>query len=193
MKNRCLVFTVVVAGLLAAGCGNHYKPVADEPELTEEQANFEAIWRATQNVLKDYYFKIDHRDRRAGLVSTYPMTGQYLAEIWRKDSVTFDDLAESILQTIRRQAKVRIIGDLQAPLGYSAAVEVERWRSNRPHKQLTSTSQGFSQFSSVGKLAIKDSDVKLGSYDVPLGRDEALENRIASAIEAETSRLLAKR
>ncbi len=138
MKNYCLIFTVAVVSL-AGGCGSYTRAIAPEPELTQEQANFEAIWLATQNVLSDHYFQIDRRDRRAGLVSTYPMTGQYVTEFWRSDSVTAGDLAESMLQTIRRQASVRIIGDMESPQGSSAVVQVESWRSDRPHKQLTST------------------------------------------------------
>ena len=193
MKNCWVIFIVGAVVALTAGCGTYTTPIAPGPQLTEDQANFEAIWQATQNVLTDYYFQIDRRDRRAGLVSTYPMTGQYVTEFWRADSVTADDLAESMLQTVRRQASVRIIGDLEAPQGYSATVQVESWRSDRPQKQLTSASQGFSLFTIAGNLAVMDTKVELGNYDVSLGRDGALENRIASAIEAEASRILSKR
>ncbi len=193
MKNCWVIFIVGAVVALTVGCGTYTTPIAPELQLTEDQINFEAIWQATQNVLTDYYFQIDLRDRRAGLVSTYPMTGQYVIEFWRKDSVTLDNRTESLLQTIRRQASVRIFGDMEAPQGYSAAVEVESWRSNRPQKQLTSTSQGYSLFTIAGNIAVMDTKVQLGNYDVSLGRDEALENRIASAIEAETARILTKR
>ncbi len=193
MKSGCLIIFVGAVVALTVGCGTYTTALAPGPQLTEDQANFEAIWRATQNVLTDYYFQIDRRDRRAGLVSTYPMTGQYVTEFWRKDSVNLDNLTESLLQTIRRQASVRIVSDLEAPQGYSASVEVESWRSNRPQKQLTSTSQGYSLFTIAGNIAVMDTKVQLGNYDVSIGRDEALENRIASAIEVETTRILTKR
>ena len=184
---------ILVLGLLAglvAGCGTHSTPVVAEPELTPAQANFEAIWRASQNVLGDYYFRIDRRDRRAGLMSTYPMTAQYVTEAWRKDAATKADLDESALQTIRRQAIVQITPTENDPADYVAAVTVENWRSERPARQLTTVSQAYSLFGVAGNLATEDTRVQLDEYDVSLGRDEPLEAKIATDIQAEKARIL---
>ena len=186
---------ILILGLLVglvAGCGSHSTPVVAELELTPAQTNFEAIWRASQNVLGDYYFRIDRRDRRAGLISTYPMTAQYVTEVWRKDAATKADLDESALQTIRRQVTVRIARLEDASQDYAATVEVENWRSERPAKQLTTASQAYSLFSVAGNLVTKDVRVELDEHDVSLGRDEPLELKIAGDIEAEKLRILAK-
>ena len=193
-----LTFLIISAGLLTlCGCAQHTAPVGPVRQLSAEQKDFEAVWLASLKVLREYYFPIDHQDRRAGMILSEPIIGRAMAEFWRGDAATMTDLAESSIQTIYRQAAVTISEKPPGSGTFSAAVEVQAYRSNREAVRLTSASDAFAMFQRAGS-AMKEPDVmdevseRAGGQVTELGRDEALEAKIAADIAEATATIRAK-
>jgi len=187
--------------MLLAGCANHTRPVVFSEPPTMSQRNFEALWQAAQDVLREHYFSIERMDRREGLMITEPLTGQQAWEVWRRDAATWYALAEGTLQTIYRQATVRIVPVEGEPNAYQARVEVNAYRSNRPKTELDSISGSYSMFLLPGGNSAVNAPAILGyertlyglpGYAIPpgepvgqtvsLGPDPALAAKLAGQI-----------
>ena len=161
-----------------SGCAAHTRPVGGRAELSQAQRDFDALWQRTLEVLRRHNFRIDRQDRRAGVVTTRPMTGQYFLEFWRNDAVDAQSLAEGAIQTIYRSPKVTIAPPKKGS-GYRPTVEVTLARSARRGSQITNTSQAYNLFTGrtrPGRPEMKSPRV------VPLGRDAQLEKRLADQI-----------
>lgn len=206
--------TSVAAGLtllaaLAGGCARHTVPVAPPAELTAAQRNFQAVWEGARETLKKYDFQLDRQDRRAGVITTLPITGKHWFEFWRKDAASSFSKAEGSLQTIYRAARVRILPAAKGQRTYHPVVEVIAFRSDQKHLQVTSTSEAFSLYTTPGGEKErsgyllnygqeKDEKDKLGKSikkkeyrDVtPLGRDRDLEAKITADIRAQAAKNL---
>lgn len=184
------------------GCGlgpvKYTRPVATAPprELTAPERDYEAVWQASQEVLRRYYFKVDREDRRAGVITTYPMTGRHYWEIWRKDGRA-RDIAESTMQTLFLAARVIIAPSDPNATTFRAETEVLVTRSNKPLPQVTSTSEAY-------RLMLKDVEPekkkkKHEKHDkddepesatlVDLGHDRAMEARLTRDIGIEANKL----
>ena len=191
----CLLLAAALAAGLAAGCesGQPLRPAqALQPGAPAPALGFEAVWDASRTVLGRYDFPLDRVDRRAGLITTAPITGQYATEFWRRDAATAADLAESTVQTIYRSARVQIepVGD-----GFRPTVTAHTQRSNRAMPQIISASEAIALFrlpgqkSSARRMYLMD----YGWHDrrpvTDLGRDHALEAKLRGDIVAEAQRL----
>ncbi len=186
---------------LTAGCARHTTPVTPRPELTPAEKNFNAVWEASFDTLRENRFRIDRLDRRAGLITTLPMVGMHAAEFWRDDAVTARDKAESTLQTLYKKAVVEISRTGPEAITYQADVKVEVYRSDHPSPQLTSTSEAIDMFylpsgfaqAPRSLLINKGADEEgrpapASAWIVSLGRDRNLEVVLEAQIEAGTSR-----
>ena len=199
-----------LAAVLLAGCANYTKPVATAEPLTVRERNFEAVWQAAQDVLTDYNFRLERLDRREGLIVTEPLTGQQAWEFWRRDAVTPYALAESTLQTIYRQAQVRIVPISGEVNLYEAEVQANTYRSSR-RSQLGTTSAAYGMFllpggnSSIDALAILGYERTLEGLPgfettegeavgdlVGLGPDVALAAKLSSQINLRADQLRGK-
>ena len=183
---RLLLTVLITAGLGigAVGCVKHTSPVAAQPELTSEQESFLAMWRASLEVLRRYHFEVDRKDRRAGVIITAPLTGQYFWEFWRGDAAGPANLAESTIQTIYRVVKVEIRPRDEGG-GFVPAVEVATFRSDNRTPQITSTAEAYDMFiGSAGRYVIKD--VRPGAPSVggrvPLAADSELQQKLSQEI-----------
>jgi hypothetical protein len=190
-KNPGALLSGLLLGVLAAGgCASYTAPVVAETPLTGEARRFEALWRASQDVLREKYdFELDRLDRRAGVVTTRPLTGPQLAEGWRKDAVGLDARLESTVQTIYRVASVRIVADGTGRDDPQVTVDI--WRSDRPAPQITSVSQAYGMFLLSGDEGIRDRrrmllDVPVEEAEgrVPLGHDDRLAEQLRADILA---------
>lgn len=174
------------------GCAVRYtEPIAAPRQLTPAQRNFEAVWQASRTVLKRYRFQLDRQDRRAGVITTRPMTGMHFFELWRRDAARPVDFSESSLQTLYRTARVTVRPASAGAKTYQAQVEVLLTRSNRPKPQVTSTSEAYSLFTLAGDekkrrqlLIDLGADHPPSSQLVPLGHDRALEAKLTAKIAA---------
>ena len=210
MKTAIAILTAALA-VSVGGCALHNKPIAGEPTLTPAQRNFDAVWRASLDVLRRYHFPIRRQDRRAGVITTGQTTGKQFFEIWRDDAGTGFHVAENSLQTMYRKATVTVWAKEGQPDVYEAGVTIELVRSDMDSFQVTSTSEAYSIFTfpgGRGSFVVTD-EIKrqsrraddAGQDDshatppkgiVPLGRDTALEDRIAGKIADTAGKYLAK-
>lgn len=210
MKTAIAILTAALA-VSAGGCGLHNKPIGPEPTLTPAQRNFDAVWRASLDVLRRYHFPIRRQDRRAGVITTGRITGKQFFEIWRDDAGTAFHVAENTLQTMYRKATVTVWAKQGQPDVYEAGVTIELVRSDMESFQVTSTSEAYTIFAfpgGRGSFVVTDeikrqprqpddadeseSHATPPKGTVPLGRDTALEDRIARTIADTAGKYLAE-
>ena len=194
----------VLSALSLTGCLRYTVPVGPYQELTPAERNFQAVWNASLEVLRRYNFTVDRQDRRAGEISTLPMTGRHWFEFWRHDAATPADVAEGTAQTVYRAAKVVIRPTAPGAATFKFTVEVRTARSDQPQPQVTGASdtiflynvtQQYERFVDERKAAKRrawllmgDEDIRPGypmpleKFLVPLGRDGALEARLTGEI-----------
>ncbi|MCJ7543721.1 MAG: hypothetical protein MUP47_04015 [Phycisphaerae bacterium] len=148
--NATRFLAVVLAAAVtggAAGCLKYTQPVVAEPALqTTAERNFQAIWLASQEVLRKYRFTIDRMDRRAGLITTEPLTGQQFFEPWRKDAVTREALADSSLKTLHRSVVVQIQPTRPGGEEYEPIVQVTVSKPSSPPMEIHSTGAAYGMF-----------------------------------------------
>ena len=155
-------------------------------------SNRDLTWNVLIDSLDDY-FRID-RERRVrdvggalteGRIDTYPTIGSSLIEPWRKDSVGAYERLHASLQSIRRQAVVRVIPHEH---GYLIDVQV--------YKELEDIDQpvhgaGGSQLGRHDGTLVQNDDAAGGGPRtlgwIPQGRDAALEHRIVRDIQSRLS------
>lgn len=183
---------------MLAGCANYKQPVVTPEPLSPAERNFETVWQGSLDVLEKYGFSSDPlrggvQDRRAGLISSAPMVGRNWFECWRKDAATPYDLAESSLQTIHRQAIVRIKPSSPGSGQFVAMVQVNTSRSNRPYRwEPHSLKTIYGLFSLPGqrvgesRLLVDEPPEDPDAVTVPLGQDLELQSLIAADIAART-------
>jgi hypothetical protein len=203
MRKIAIILSAGIWLACTAGCepGYTHKLVPDQ-KLTPVERNYQAVWDAACRVLDDYYFKLDRQDRRAGVITTYPLTGKQWFEFWRKDAVGDEELLENALHTIYRVVKVRITPTADDASRFIASVEVEVFRSNRANPSEGSFSAALSMIAGAnysernmpegqpeGYLMNETGKAVIEKYALTdLGRDHALEQQLASRINASSMR-----
>lgn len=163
-------------------------PVYQNPALVPA-TDHEYVWETVADVIDDYFrIKEEQPVRLVGQVmtegrlETYPEVGSTVFEPWRHDSVGRRARVESTLQSIRRQAIVRVIPD---PQGYMIDVAVyKELESVAQPDHATSGQATFRNDASLTRVvdSLREQDTNKGW--IPLGRDPALEQRILSEILA---------
>jgi hypothetical protein len=182
MRNHLLF--IALTGLLA-GCQAAPQPMATTRPVSAEQADYDAVWQASLDVLREYDFRVDRQDRRDGIITTYPMTGKSWFEFARQDAATARDAWESSLQTIYRAVEIRVDRDSSGKCRPTVRVLVSR--CDRPDLQITNASQAFEMF----RLTPRRREVRerraygeqVDVRPVPLGEDEKLARKIQADIE----------
>ncbi len=193
---RTIGYLTSIATLLTVlGCARHTTPVVPAREMTVSEQNFEDVWQASLTVLrKGYHFEVDRQDRRAGIITTEPMTGKHWFEFWRRDAIGKTGLAESSIQTVFRVAEVRIEPSAEGAETYKPTVYVYAFMSNQEMPQVTNTTEAYDLFNLPGRkerpagdLLVDSSDDELPEWLTPLGkdgRDRKLEQRLEAKIKA---------
>jgi hypothetical protein len=129
MKLCCAILTVLL--LLGIGCApTHSVPIAPVRDMSVEERNFEAMFLASETVLRDCGFELDRRDRRRGEITTRPMLARQAMEFWRDDSGSFYEMVENSLQKIFLVAQVEITRPDPESSNFYASVKVYRMRSS---------------------------------------------------------------
>ena len=173
---------LLAAMLLPAGCQPKYtQPVLEPTPQTPEQQTFQRLWQAGRHVLISYHFRLDRQDPRAGVITTWPITGKQFAEVWRKDTARATDTLESTLQTIYRAVRVTIRQSADGR-GYEPVVEVLVSRSDKPKDAISSTSEAYDMFTKRQKKKNRLTGEQEAAQMVELGNDRALEARLAREI-----------
>ena len=209
MKTIARFAAGVLVATMATGCVNHSKPVAPQQELTAAEQDFEAVWLASQDVLRTYGFPLERRDRREGMITTGGVVGKHWFEFWRHDASTAADLAENTLQTIFRVATVTVRPRADAPDSHEATVVINVSRSDAQPLQISSASEAAAVYSppqtrehylpADGEEA-EPTETEPAEPELPspvdtfgfvsLGRDANLEAKIATEIAARARKYL---
>lgn len=187
---------IVLLAAAISGCAGHTRPVGPEKKLTGARRSFDALWLGSLDVLREYNFVVERQDRRAGIITTGRIVGEHFSEPWRKDAATTFDVIEGTIQTIYRTATVSIHRvDDASGTHFTANVEVDVSRSNRPEAQISSTSEAYDMFTvpggGAGKLLVDETGTGAkGSSVVSLGRDKNLEVRLSAEISTAAARYM---
>ncbi len=187
-----MLTTFALSGLclLAIGCEVKYtEPAHPAVAQSAKEREFEAVWQASKDVLRDHHFQLDRQDRRAGVITTLPMTGAYILEPWRQDAVRPNDLAEGTVQTVIRTARVRVRPGEGAGALYTVDVDVLIERTNRPQPEVTSTSEAYALFGeNAFERRARAREAGGGAFLTDLGHDRSLEARLTEEIAAAVGR-----
>ena len=173
-----------------AGCANYTQPIVTQEPQTPNERNFEAVWQASTELLRQYDFPCDPlrggiQDRRAGVIRTTPVVARHWFELWRKDYASRFDGVEGTLQTIYRQVTIRIKPASANSTQYAATVEVQTFRSDRTQRwdahdsqTIYSTFQLPGQTASEHQILLNEPIERAGAVIVPLGRNSDLEAKM---------------
>lgn len=178
---RPLVVAIFLAPLLVAGCTKPIPPDAATGVVVPD-ADLDALWNASLDVLNRYEFTPDRQDRAAGVIVSVPLSSKQFWEAWRFDTIGTYENAQASLQTIFRKVTVRFV---RAAAGsrWQVDVQVDVFRLQLPERQVTATSSGLELYSS--KLPTAEGEVvdrSRSAYLEPLGRDERVESRLLEQI-----------
>ena len=169
-----------------------WPPLPDSNPVLVPTLDRDLVWETVADVVDDY-FRIDREERpkligdmlTEGRLDTAPRSGSTIFEPWNHDSTTPYERLESTLQSIRRQAMVRVI---PAAGGYQIEVQVM--------KQLELVSRpetGAISLANPGSLRNDDSLQRVTNPVAgqsrtldwnDVGRDFALEQEILAQIQA---------
>lgn len=137
---------VAAVGALATGCANYTKPQMPPAPQTPAARNFDALWQGSLEVLRKYRFEIDRLDRRAGVITTRKMLARHWFEFWRLDAISAEDLVEGTVQTVYRQATVRIVPAAGKEDRFAATVEVRVFRPRRLGQEIIAAGEAYDSF-----------------------------------------------
>ena len=152
-------------------------------------SDHQCAWETVVDVVDDY-FEIEREDpvRLAGDVltegrlDTFPKVGATIFEPWLSDSANTRERVECTLQSIRRRALVRVI-PTQGGYWVDLAVYKELEDVVQP-EQATAGGGTFRYDSSLTRVVNPIGEQEINEGWIPLGRDQALEQKMLSEIEA---------
>ena len=183
-------WAALVAVVLFGGCR------AGEPRPWTTSARWEAslrpdpdrLWDSACEVLRRHRFRLDRLDRRAGVITTWPVTSQSVWEFWRHDVATTEDLWESTINPIRRWVEVFFEPDERGQWS-ALRVVVHKQRFSAPDRQFNSTGSvyayfGYSLPTTTGELRVSPEDERWED----MGEDEALAAHLLRKILGEAGR-----
>jgi len=160
----------------------------DQPPIASaSHADFQTLWNASEDVIRDDLMEIDRVDYRLGLLSSEPKVSPQFFELWRRDIGTNYDVAKSSLATIRRTAQFEFSRDENSGI-VTVWPKVLVERQSQPERRITSVVQyraALSPNPSERGSRERDAglDVPTKPYWYAIGRDNELERKLAEAIE----------
>ncbi len=171
----------------------------DQPaNATAQSDDFQMLFSASEDTARDFLFRIDRVDYRAGLLTTRPMVSKQWFEFWRSDVRTWTDLEESSLATIRRTVRFEFARLDEGTYRVTPKVLVER--QTVAESRVTSAvayRRVFQNEVDARRRArgTRESDVGVrlpARYWTPTGRDPALEQALVRSIERRVTRVKAR-
>jgi hypothetical protein len=214
VRSFCILCMILVIGGALTGCARNARatattfpatvtnPATTQPAYWLDQpanasarfGDFSQLFQASEDSARDFLFRIDRVDYRAGLLTTRPMVSAQWFEFWRRDTQTWDDLAESSLATIRRTIRFEFVRLDDGSFEVTPKVLVER--ETVAESRVTSPTNYRRVFHNEidprrRARGTRESDVGTrlpGRYWTPIGRDPALEEALARSIEKKVAR-----
>lgn len=176
---------IVMICFAMAGCtsGERTRSISTQSiSLAQRSPEADQLWSATNETLRRHRFQLDRVDRRAGVITTMPMTSQNILEFWRHDVDTWHDLWESTFNLIRRKVVVTFENDENGNWS-SIAMAVHKERLSSPDRQFNSTGAAYQYFgnalpSTTGKVDLSQEDDRW----INEGSDPAMENYLLRKI-----------
>lgn len=167
-----------------------YLPGALAPasSVTVPVLDRDLVWNQVVDVLDDY-FKVAREQRVRqegdvlieGLLETYPSTSPTVFEPWRSDVATLDDRWENTLQSLRRQATLRVIPVAE---GFSIEAEVHKELEDVERPEVAGvTAASLRNDNSVERYVTPQSGRRRTLGWIAQGRDVLLEQRILADIQ----------
>jgi membrane-associated phospholipid phosphatase len=163
-------------------------PIYSDNPLLIPLADPYYVWEGVVGVVSDY-FKVEREEPvkvvgdvlTEGRLDTYPEVGSTLLEPWRHDSADSYERVESTLQSIRRTARVRVI---PSQSGFLVEVAVFKYLEDVKHPAHASAGAAtFQPESSLTRVVSPVGEQEVNKGWIPLGRDQALEQRILSHLQ----------
>ena len=152
------------------------------PTATIASSDHGRIHIATLEVLRELKFRIDHKDRQTGAVTTHPKIASSSLEPWRQDTTDAYLLQQSTLNFQRRLVRVQLD---PVETGYRVRVEVDLQRRNHPPKPLTEASIELEGGVGVLRRDARTAQTERGteqSFWHTIGRDHAYEHQLMELI-----------
>ena len=191
---------------LVAGCASSSQSLVDERPSTvpsdvypasrpttipanmpsASSTDFNALWKACEKSLVARNFRIDRRDYRSGVLTTYPLISKQIFEPWRTDTLGAKAVAESTLATIRRTVRIEFALD-EAEGTYTATPFVDIERYTNAGRRITSTAMYRSAYRRTEARGSREADQGLtmpSRYWYSLGNDPTLEAALANSIKS---------
>ena len=154
--------------------------------------DFDRLAAACESAARDLLFPIDRVDFREGVVTTEPVVGGQWFEPWRREQQTVADVADSSLATTRRTIRFEFTRGGDGESGtYTVTPKVLVERESAAERRITSASDYRGFFGGGDAFGTRESDrgVLIPSrYFYPVGRDAALERKLATMIERRVRR-----
>lgn len=198
---------------LACGCITHpQRPAATQPATaidvataqpdfwydrpatsTASAADFESLWRACEDVARDFLFTLDRADYRSGVLTTRPLVSGQWFEPWRRDARDEYDRQESSIATIRRTIRFEFTRRSDDTWQVAPKVLVER--NSIAEKRITSVVGYRSAFTTARRLedrptGTRESDRGINlpeRYWYPVRRDTNFERALVQAVQKRLS------
>lgn len=169
-----------MAGLIV-GCNRPHPPVQPPAEvLVINQGRIDDVWDETLDVLREHYFIPDRQDRRAGTIVTYPTLSKQWFEFWRDDAQGEYEVAESSIQSIRRQVEVKFVPVKDK---YEVRFCVHVQRKNQPARQITDSAAVIMAFRDRTPLVTGELADPRDVVWVDVGEDTKLANYLLQRLE----------
>jgi len=164
-----------------------------EPPVAQVTAdNFDKLWQTMYRVTRNAGFRPDRENYRMGIFTTRPVVSGQLFEPWRHDTGSFFGRLESTLATVRRTVRWDVSRTEDGQFVATPRVLIERW-SVIEHRvtfsaqyqeifALTREEQRNMRLQALDPAAFAEEPVPV-AYWYAIGRDEALEKRLAADVE----------
>jgi hypothetical protein len=168
--------------------------LSQSPTAQVSAANFEQLWRASEQTCRNHLFTLDREDYRTGVLTTVPLVSAQWFEPWRGDVWTIHDVEESSSATIRRTLYFNFSRNGDGSYTCTPRVIVER--QTIAERRITSVTDYVNVFNTArdpndqqhGTLESDLGFILPTRYWYVLGRDPAFERVLADDVRQELLR-----
>lgn len=175
-----------LAAVLLGGCAQAPAVTANPIEITAGE--YDRVFDASIQALRDMRFTVDRKDRRFGVVTSQPLIASSAIEPWHRDNTSSRQVIQSTLHLQRRIVRVELAQADPSPgaraEAYRMSVQVQIERRYDPPAELNTALIGASSFRDVRKQLVKqttEAGVEKSRW-ANVGRDEQLEQRLIARI-----------
>ncbi len=174
-------WSLVILVLCFAGCRSVPAEAPSNPAPVVA-GEYDTVYRAAIDTLRDQGFRVNQQDYRFGRISTAALDSPTVVEPWRGQNSTAQQTMASTLDQLQRQVNILFdpVPDVEG--AYTMRVEVIIERQEQPLRRLTGTAtrQRISTLNDVpAEWAQRGIEA---SYDLPIGRDAEYEKRLLAMI-----------